>query len=67
MAPRGPLERFLFSFMGPPQLGDTSAPRSVPPDAAAELCPRCGLAWDSHERVRTPSRSYVRCPSAPAG
>lgn len=64
--PAGRFERLLFGFMGPPQLGDVTAPPSVPRDDAAALCPRCGLAWDAHERVRTPSRSYLTCP-VPAG
>lgn len=58
----GLLERLLFRVMGPPQLGDPSAPRTVPPDAAADLCPRCGATWDEHTRVRTASRGYATCP-----
>ena len=59
----GLLERFLFSFMGPPQVGDVNAPSTMTPDPAADLCHRCGLPWDGHEIVRTPSRTYAQCPA----
>ncbi|MFP5219158.1 MAG: hypothetical protein ACLGIG_05390 [Actinomycetes bacterium] len=59
---RGRLERILFSFMGPPQLGDLDAPPSVPRDPAADLCHRCGRPWDGHTTVRTSSRTYLTCP-----
>lgn len=58
----GRFERLLFGVMGPPQLGDVTAPRTVEPDAAAALCPKCAQPWDAHQRVRTPSRSYLACP-----
>lgn len=61
-AGRGPLERVLFSFMGPPQLGEHRAPEGYVPDAAADLCPKCGQPWDAHERVHTGSMTYRRCP-----
>ena len=61
---RGLVERVLFSFMGPPQVGDVNAPSTVVPDPAAALCHRCGTPWDGHERVRTPSMTYTRCPEA---
>lgn len=60
---KGLLERLLFSFMGPPQLGDVSAPPSAAADPAADLCRRCGNAWSLHERVRSASSTYVRCPT----
>jgi hypothetical protein len=56
----------LFSFMGPPQLGDLNAPASAPPDPAADLCPRCSSSWAAHETVRTASRSYLTCPAPDA-
>ena len=59
---RGLVERFLFSFMGPPELGDASAPSTYVPDPAADLCHRCAQPWDRHERVHTGSMTYTRCP-----
>jgi hypothetical protein len=56
-------ERFMFSFMGPPQLGDLSAPSTYRPDPRAELCGRCGQPWDVHERVYGNGTS-LRCPPA---
>ena len=57
----GPLQRFLFSFMGPPQLGDPdepppAAPRPSPP------CPKCRQSYDLHEVVRDARLTYTRCP-----
>jgi hypothetical protein len=63
----GRLERLLFSFMGPPQLGDLNAPVRAPADAQAALCHRCGRLWDEHQVVRTPSRTYATCPPASPG
>jgi hypothetical protein len=63
---RGWFERLLFTFMGPPQLGDISAPASAVPDAAVLACHRCRQAWTAHEVVRTSSRTYTRCPERPA-
>lgn len=56
-------DRFLLSFLGPPQLGDVNAPR---PELAevVELCARCGRNWSEHEIVRDPGLTYARCPSA---
>ena len=59
---RGRLERVLFSFMGPPQLGDVAAPPTGPADPAADLCHRCSAPWVDHERVRSGSSTYLRCP-----
>ncbi len=64
---RGRFERFLFSFMGPPQVGDVSAPVTVVADPAAALCHRCATPWEGHERVSTSSMTYTRCPSAEPG
>ena len=63
---RGRFERLLFSFMGPPQLGDPNAPPSVAPDPAQALCHKCGEPWDGHEIVRTSSVTYARCPNTAA-
>ena len=59
---RGLFERIMFSFMGPPQLGDINAPSTVKRDPAADLCHKCGQPWDQHEIVRTGSMTYARCP-----
>jgi hypothetical protein len=61
---RGLVERVMFSFMGPPQVGDVNAPRTVEPDPEAALCHKCRRPWDEHEIVRTASMTYARCPSA---
>ena len=60
----GRWERLLFSVMGPPQLGDASAPlREVaPPPVTA--CPKCGRPYDEHEIVRSPRLTWTRCPEA---
>ena len=63
----GVLERSMFSVMGPPQLGENRAPDGFVPDAAAELCGKCGQPWDAHERVHTGSMTYRRCPASQAG
>lgn len=57
----GRWHRFLFSIMGPAQLGpyDTTLPA---PDTSS--CAKCGTRWDDHEVVRTATRAYSRCPSA---
>ncbi len=51
--------RFMFSIMGPAQVGpyDQAAPA---PDTSA--CPKCGTPWNDHEVVRTATRAYSRCP-----
>lgn len=66
--PRGPglLERILFSFMGPPQLGEHKAAEGYLPDPAADLCPRCARPWAGHQRIHTGSGTHLRC-SAPDG
>lgn len=55
-------ERILFSVMGPPQLGDLSAPVREPPPRPVSLCTRCGGPRDEHEVVRSPGLTYTRCP-----
>lgn len=60
---RGLFERILFSFLGPPQVGDVHAPTSVVPDPVAALCRKCSRPWDEHEIVRTGSMTYARCPT----
>ncbi len=58
---RGRIERLLFSFMGPPQLGDMSAPvRQV--EHPVTRCATCSQPHDEHEIVRTPRLTYSRCP-----
>ena len=65
-SPTGPgrLERLLFSFMGPPQLGTDKAPEGYVRDLAADLCHKCALPWDGHRRVHTGSMTHLRCPVA---
>ena len=65
-APGGPgrFERFLFAFMGPPELGDDREPEGYVRDPAADLCHRCAQPWDGHERVSSGSATHLRCPSA---
>jgi hypothetical protein len=58
---RGRIERVLFSFMGPPQLGDPNEPVRQREDRPAELCPRCGQPYEDHQVVRTARGSYTRC------
>jgi hypothetical protein len=60
-------ERFLFAFMGPPQLGDVNAPSTYRADPAAQRCDRCGRPWDEHTTVRTGSRTYLTCPALSSG
>ena len=62
----GLFERVLFSVMGPPQLGEDKAPEGYVPDAAADLCRKCGRPWDAHERVHTGTMTYRRCPAPQA-
>jgi len=57
-------ERLMFSFMGPPQLGEDRAPEGYSPDPRALLCTKCGQPWDAHERVRTSSMTYMACPGS---
>ena len=59
---RGRFERMLFSFMGPPQLGDVNAPVPERPAVPSAPCPKCALPYDDHEVVRDPGLTYSRCP-----
>jgi hypothetical protein len=52
----------LLSVMGPPQLGDVSAPPTHAIDPRVDLCTRCGRPWDDHAHVRSGSYSYLTCP-----
>ena len=60
---RGLLERFLFSFMGPPEIGDLTSPPRAPTGPVAR-CSRCSRSYDDHEIVRDPGLTYTRCPPA---
>lgn len=61
---RGLFERFLFSFMGPPEIGDLNAPpKDLPPRPVAR-CTQCSQPYDDHEVVRDPGLTYTRCPPA---
>jgi len=64
---RGLWERSLFTFMGPPQLGEDRAPDGYVPDEAANLCHKCAQPWEEHERVHTGSMTYRRCPEGQGG
>ena len=55
-------EKLMFSFMGPPQLGELKARDGYVPDPQAQLCTKCGQPWDAHERVRTSNMTYTKCP-----
>jgi hypothetical protein len=59
---RGIVEKLLFSFMGPAQLGRNQAREGYVVDDAANRCDRCGQPWDVHERVSTSNMTYTRCP-----
>ncbi len=65
--PRGWFERVLFSFMGPPQVGDVHAPAAELPARPVALCPRCRRPYDEHEIVRDPGLTYARCPGDASG
>ena len=58
----GLFERLMFSFMGPPQVGDGGGPARVPAERPVELCSRCRQPYDAHEVVRDPGLTYTRCP-----
>ncbi|MCU1691963.1 MAG: hypothetical protein JWM64_1054 [Frankiales bacterium] len=58
----GFLERIMFSFMGPPQVGDVNAPSTHQHDPARDLCHKCHEPWAEHEVVRTASMTYAVCP-----
>lgn len=60
---RGRFERLLFSFMGPPQVGDLDAPARELPERPVDMCRTCGQPRDDHEVVRSPSLTYTRCPA----
>ena len=59
---RSRFERFLFSFMGPPQLGDVRAPVTAPAPVPGPPCAKCGQPYDGHEIVRDPRLTWTRCP-----
>ncbi|MCW2778971.1 MAG: hypothetical protein JWN17_2696 [Frankiales bacterium] len=58
----GLFERLLFSFMGPPQIGEDRPREGYVPDPQADLCHRCGRPWTEHGRVHTSSMTYRPCP-----
>ena len=60
----GKLTRFLFTIMGPAQIGENRAPDGYVADASAELCDKCAEPWTAHERRRKDNISYLRCPTA---
>lgn len=56
----------MFSFMGPPQVGDGGGPLRELPQRPVELCSRCRQPYAEHEVVRDPGLTYTRCPEVPA-
>jgi hypothetical protein len=56
----GRWHRFMFSIMGPAQVGPYT---SSEPVADTSRCERCGTPWNDHEVVRTATRAYSRCPT----
>ncbi len=60
----GFLERLVFTFMGPPEVGDVNAPADLPP-RPARVCPRCSRPYDEHEVVRDTRLTWSRCPTPP--
>ncbi len=64
---RGIFERFMFRFMGPPQLGQNKAREGYVADDAANLCHKCSQPWDAHKRVHTGNMTYRRCPLSQDG
>ncbi len=59
--PRSWFERFVFRFMGPPQVGDHSAP--VRASLPSRPCATCGQPIEAHEVVREARLTYTRCPA----
>ena len=62
----GLFERLMFSFMGPPQVGDGGGPVRALPERPVELCSRCRQPYGDHEVVRAPGLTSTRCPQAPS-
>ena len=58
----GRFERALFSVMGPPQLGDLSAPVRVVAAQPVDICATCGQPRDDHTVVRGARLTYTQCP-----
>jgi hypothetical protein len=56
-------ERFLLSFLGPPEVGDVNAPPSARTRPEDQLCTKCRMPYDNHERVHAPNMTYLTCPS----
>jgi hypothetical protein len=54
-------ERFLFLFMGPPQVGDPT--KRGAPEGPPAVHPDCDRPYAEHEVVRTRGYTYMKCPS----
>lgn len=52
----------MLAMMGPADIGDVNGPTTYVADSAAQRCHRCQRLWESHEMIRTASRSYAHCP-----
>lgn len=59
-----PIENFLWSIMGPAELGPSGPREGYVADAAAELCDKCGQQWASHQRLHKDTSTYLVCPVA---
>jgi hypothetical protein len=53
-------ERFLFLFMGPPQVGDPTKRGS--PEGPEAVHPECGRPYSEHGVTRTRGYTYMKCP-----
>ena len=57
--------RFLFSVMGPPQLGRPDEPPAPPTPPDRSMCRGCGRLWSEHPIVRDAFSPYTLCPGQP--
>ena len=60
--PTSRFERFLFRFMGPPQIGDLDEP-ARPGPAVQEACPICHRAYEEHGQSASNQGGYTSCPA----
>lgn len=60
------VQRFLYQFEGPAQLGDRDEPRYVPP--ADPKCPVCGQSLTLHrfDRGGPGKPTHMKCPAPTA-
>ena len=60
-------ERALLMVMGPPDVGDLTAPVVHTDAGPVAVCGQCGERRDRHEVVRSPGLTYSRCPDPAPG